>query len=154
MNPVKEYIKSIIDLNAAFGLGENAQSCSLDEVEEKRCLNCGSCIAWATYEEDTEKSLKFNYDDKGNGDISFNCYKLAKKLKRDPDEFAQRLSEIIAKNNEEFNKKELFNLEKMYKYKLVDKAEPKGSYINFVLNTGELARMVIPQVYGTARTEN
>jgi arginyl-tRNA synthetase len=149
MNPIKEYIKSIIDLNAAFGLGESVQSCSLDEVEEKRCLDCGSCIAWATYEEDTEKSLKVNHDKEDCGDISFNCYKLAKKLKRDPEEVAQKLLEIIVKNNEEFNKKKLFNLEKMYKYKLIDRMERKGSYINFVLNTGELARMIIPKIYGT-----
>ena len=77
--------------------------------------------------EDVEKLLEVPPDDK-LGDYAFPCFVLSKKLKKNPVEIAQELTE---------------KLKQTLSDKGVNKLEHKGAYLNFFINKELLAKQTI-----------
>ncbi|MEK7643803.1 MAG: arginine--tRNA ligase [Patescibacteria group bacterium] len=68
--------------------------------------------------------------DPSMGDIAFPCFGIAKEQKKNPAEVAKEI-ELRIKN---------------YELRIVSAVKAFGPYVNFYLNTGELARLVIEEV--------
>jgi len=65
------------------------------------------------------------------GDLAFACFDLAKKEGKNPVEIARELSEKI---------------KRLKDYKIIERVEAMGPYVNFWLNAGEVAKLVINEV--------
>ena len=69
------------------------------------------------------------------GDLAFACFDIAKKEGKNPAEIAKEIESTFAKDSAD-----------KQKLQIVDRIEAFGPYVNFYLNAGEVAKLVINEV--------